>query len=386
MKSPLPKLSAFGTTIFTVMSQWAQEHGAINLSQGFPDFQPDASLLQLYHQALEEGHHQYAPMPGIPALREIIAQKIQNDYQVSYDPAMEITITAGGTQAIFTAMSSVLTTGDEVIVFEPAYDAYAPIADLFGAKLVPIQLFAPAFAIDWGQVKQKVTDKTKLIIINTPNNPTSQIWKEEDFAALAALVEGTGIYVLSDEVYEHVVFDGLSTSSVLRHEMLRNKSFVVASFGKLCHATGWKVGYCVAPKSMMEVFRKIHQYQVFSVHTPAQVALAEYLAKGQVYADLAPFFEAKRNLLHEGLLTTPLRPLPCAGTYFMLADYSQISDLPELDFCKHLTQQYGVATIPISAFYSSPVEQKLIRLCFAKQDHTLERAISCLQKLPKKQV
>jgi methionine aminotransferase len=381
MKRNFPKLSTYGTTIFSVMSQWAQQHNAINLSQGFPDFQPDSRLLNYYQKAIQEGHHQYAPMPGILELREQIASKVALQYSIHYDPATEVTITAGGTQAIFTAMATLLQPGDEVIVFEPAYDAYAPIISLFQAKQVSIPLYAPDFSIDWELVRSNMTDNTKLVIINTPNNPTGRIWTSFDFQQLTQIVEDFDCYVLSDEVYEHVVFDGKKPSSVIQYPSIRERSFVVASFGKLCHATGWKVGYCLAPSDMMEAFRKIHQFQVFSVHTPAQYAIANYLEDPASYQQLADFFEYKRNLLSIGLSKTRLKPLPCEGTYFLLADYSQVSSMTELEFCKYLAAEWGVAGIPVSAFYTSSVEQNLIRFCFAKEEGTILKALAQLEKL-----
>ncbi len=372
------KLPHVGTTIFTVMSQLAARHGAINLSQGFPDYDCPPQLVSLVHQHMQAGQNQYAPMTGVQALREQISAKVAGLYGVDYHPDTEVTVTAGGTQALFTAIATIVRPGDEVIIFEPAYDSYAPSVAVFGGTVKAVSLRAPDFAIDWAEVQRLITEKTRLIIINTPNNPTSRVFSDADFRELIRLTQGTGIYLLSDEVYEHIVFDGQRHLSALQYPQLRERSFIVASFGKLYHITGWKVGYCLAPVPLTSEFRKVHQFNVFSVNTPVQYALADFLRDKDAYLQLGAFFQQKRDYLLSGLSGTPFQPLTCEGTYFLLADYAAISELKEADFCQELTIRYGVATIPVSAFYKKQTSQQVIRICFAKKQETLEAALEKL--------
>ncbi|MFB2118161.1 methionine aminotransferase [Parapedobacter sp. 2B3] len=378
MTPPTSKLPHVGTSIFTQMSQLAAQHGAINLSQGFPDFDCSPRLIELVAHHMRAGHNQYAPMAGVAVLRERIGAKVAATTGADYDPESEITVTAGATQALFTAMASLIRPGDEVILFDPAYDAYAPTIQLFGGIPKPVAVLAPDFTINWQLVGQLMTSKTRLIIINSPNNPTARVLDDADYRELSRLTAGGDCYVLSDEVYEHVVFDGKTHRSAAQYPGLRERAFVVASFGKLYHITGWKVGYCLAPRELMAEFRKAHQFNVFSVNTPIQYALADFLDTPAEYLGLHAFFQAKRDLMLRGLASTRFVPLPCEGTYFLLADYSAISDQPEHAFCRWLTQQHGVAAIPVAAFYTNRVNQGLIRICFAKRQETLERAIERL--------
>ena len=375
MNAPTSKLPNTGTSIFTQMSQLAVQHQAINLSQGFPDFDCPSRLVSLVEYHMRAGHNQYAPMAGVQVLREQISAKAEASYDIFYHPETEITVTAGATQALFTAMATVIHPGDEVIIFEPAYDAYAPSVRVFGGIPKPVALSAPDFAIDWAAVERLVTPKTKLIIINTPNNPTARVFTDADYRKLIRIVYHLDCYLLSDEVYEHIVYDGIQHRSAMQYPELRERAFVVASFGKLYHITGWKVGYCLAPANLMAEFRKVHQFNVFSVNTPVQYALADFLDDKEAYLSLGAFFQQKRDWLLEALSATRFKALACQGTYFLLADYSAISDLPEQTFCQQLTKQYGVATIPISAFYSEAKDQQLIRICFAKRMETLEKAM-----------
>jgi len=327
---------------------------------------------------MRAGHDQYAPMAGVTALRERIAAKVEASSGNCYHPETEITVTAGATQALFTAMAALIRPGDEVILFEPAYDAYSPTVRIFGGIPKPIALLAPDFAIDWQTVAELVTSRTRLIVINSPNNPTARVLDDADYRMLSNIVRRTDCFLLSDEVYEHVVFDGKTHRSAAHYADLRERTFVVASFGKLYHITGWKVGYCLAARDLMAEFRKVHQFNVFSVNTPIQYALADFLGIPDEYRWLHTFFQEKRDLLLHGLAGTPFVPLPCQGTYFLLADYAAISDQSELAFCQWLTRKHSVATIPVSAFYSGAVNQGLIRICFAKREETLERAIEHL--------
>jgi methionine aminotransferase len=378
ISSKFPKL---GTTIFTVMSAMAKEHDAINLSQGFPEYQPDSRLLQAFESALRSGNHQYAPMAGWLPLREAIAAKTEKLYGQNVDPEMEITITAGGTQAIFTAIAAVIHEGDEVIVFAPAYDCYAPAIELVGGRPVFYNLSAPDFKIEWEKVKKLITSKTKLIIINSPHNPTAKVFSPTDLEALEHMVKGTNIMLLSDEVYEHITFDSKPHQSVLSRKLLAERSFVVSSFGKTYHCTGWKVGYVIAPQNLMQEFRKVHQYNVFSVSTPAQVAFAEILKEEDMYLSLSSFYEAKRNFFRDALKASRFGLLDCEGTYFQLASYDQISDAKDVEFAKWLTVEKRVASIPISVFYSHTPDSKVIRFCFAKEEETLKRAAEWLSKI-----
>ncbi len=375
------KLPNTPVSIFSRMSQLAQTHQAVNLSQGFPDFAVAPELIDLVTKYMQEGFNQYAPMPGVLPLRERIAHKYQAITQIEIDPETEITITAGGTQALFTAIGTLIHPGDEVIIFEPAYDSYKPSVEAFGGAVVPIRLFAPDFEIDWEDVRDKITSQTKLIIINNPNNPTGRILTKRDITALEELVDAYGLYVISDEVYEHITYDERKHESILYSPILRERGYVVASFGKVLHATGWKIGYVVACAHLTVEFRKIHQFNVFSVNTPMQLAIADYLSEVNYYATLPVGFQGKRDYLSTALQQTRFKVLPCEGTYFMLLDYSEISVQAELDFAIHLTEKAKVAMIPISSFYSEEINQNLLRICFAKEKATLDRAVDCLLQI-----
>ncbi|MFC3353526.1 methionine aminotransferase [Sphingobacterium zeae] len=375
------KLPHVGTTIFTKMTTLANAHQALNLSQGFPDFEADPRLVKLVTEAMEKGNNQYAPMIGAQALRDAIVKKYDQIYNVEVDATEELTITSGGTQAIFTAIATVVKPEDEVIIFEPAYDCYAPTVELFGGKVVPVRLLAPDFRIDWDYVATLMNSKTRLIIINNPNNPTGKVLGKEELIKLGALLEGTSILLLSDEVYEHIVFDWASSQSVLEIPTLRERSFVVASFGKLLHTTGWKIGYCVAPPQLTHEFRKVHQFNVFSVNAPMQFAIAEYLEDISYIRELSSFFEGKRNLLRDGLKGSRFTILPCEGTYFLNINYSGISNEEEFEFACSLTTQHKIATIPLSAFYKEVTNQQVLRVCFAKKDETLANAIAILNQI-----
>jgi methionine aminotransferase len=378
----LPKV---GTTIFTVMSALAQEHGAVNLGQGFPDFGCDERLLDHVNDAMRAGHNQYPPMTGVPALREAISAKIEAMYGRRYDPAGEITVTAGATQAILTAILAVVRPGDEVIVLEPCYDSYVPNIELAGGKVVFVPLgetgVPGSFRPDIGRIGRAVTPRTRAILINTPHNPSATVWSRADMQALAELLAPTDIVVISDEVYEHMVYDGLAHESVARHPSLAARSFIVSSFGKTYHVTGWKVGYVAAPAPLMAEFRKVHQFNVFTVNTPMQHALARYMADPAPYLQLSAFYQRKRDLIREGLARTRFRVLPSQGSYFQCVDYSAISDLDEAEFCRWLTTEIGVAAIPLSAFYEGGFEQRVVRFCYAKQDTTLHQALERLARL-----
>jgi len=372
------KLPHVGTTIFTVMSKLAQECGAINLSQGFPDFPIDEGLIELVEKAMRDGHNQYAPMSGLPSLRETIAAKVQRLYGFGFDPENEITVTAGGTQAIFTALSAVVLPGDEVIIVDPAYDCYAPTVELFGGTPVHVRL-GTDMKFDADAVKAAITPRTRMLMINTPHNPAGTILRDSDMKRIADMLRGTDIMLLSDEVYEHLVFDKEQHASVVRYPELRERAFVVFSFGKVFHVTGWKMGYVLAPKELMAEYRKVHQFNVFSVNTPMQHALAAYLKDPVNYEGVSSFYEDKRDRFVIGMRTSRFEPLACEGSYFQLADYSRISDEPDTAFAKRLATEFGVAAIPLSPFYKEPPPgQRIIRFCFAKQDGTLDNAIEKL--------
>lgn len=379
IQSKLPQL---GTTIFSVMSALANEHQAINLSQGFPNYDCDPKLIDLVTKYMKKGFNQYAPMPGAPLLNERLCKKIESLYGSSYDPKTELTVTPGATEALFSAIMAFIHPGDEVILIEPAYDSYAPSVRLCGGVVVPYALKAPDWKVDWEAFGQLVTDKTKMIIINTPHNPVGTIFEEEDLQALIKLVEGTDIIVLSDEVYEHMVLDGKEHQSVMRYPELRNRSLAVFSFGKTLHATGWKLGYIVGDEKLMREFRKVHQFNVFSVNTPMQYAIAEYLEDPSVYMNIPNFFQEKRDNFLQLIKESPLKMKPSAGTYYQLADYSAISDEKDTDFAIRMTKEYGVAVIPISVFYTEEIHQNVIRICFAKTDETLEAAAERLSQIP----
>jgi methionine transaminase len=373
LQSRLPRI---GTTIFTVMSQLALKHGAVNLGQGFPDFNCDGRLQQLLHEAVQAGQNQYAPMTGVPALRAAIAAKNATLYGHRYDAESEVTITAGATQAIMASVLALVHPGDEVIVLEPTYDSYVPSIELAGGRPVYVPLDAGrGYAPDWERVRAAITPKTRLVMLNFPHNPTGRTLGPDDLVALERIVSETGVLLLSDEVYEHIVFDGIAHQSLMRSPALAASTVVISSFGKTFHTTGWKVGYACAPAAISAEIRKVHQFMVFAVNTPAQHAFAAYLADPAPYLTLPAFYQAKRDLFVSGLRDTPLRVLPCAGTYFVLADYSALSDATEPEFAQTMIVKYGVAVIPVSVFYDSPTDRRVVRLCFAKKDETLREAL-----------
>ncbi len=374
-------LPQVGTTIFSVMSALAQEHGAINLGQGFPDFDCDPTLVDAVTQAMREGLNQYPPMTGVPALRQRVAAKIAALYGHAYNTESEITITAGATQAILTAVLCCVHPGDEVIVLEPCYDSYAPNVELAGGTVVRVPLTAGAFRPDFNRIAAAISAKTRAIIVNSPHNPSATVWTPAEMQQLAVLLDGTEILLISDEVYEHMVYDGAPHVSASSIPSLAARSFVVSSFGKTYHVTGWKVGYVAAPAALMAEFRKVHQFNVFTVNTPVQHALARYMQDARPYLDLAAFYQAKRDLFRAGLASTRLRLLPSEGSYFQSVDYSAVSDLPEAEFCQWLTREIGVAAIPLSVFYEGGFEQRIARLCFAKKDDTLRTALQRLAKI-----
>lgn len=378
---PLSRLPQVGTTIFTVMSALATEKNAVNLGQGFPDFDCDPRIVDAVAEAMRAGHNQYPPMAGIPRLRQAIADKIAAQYGHRYDWNSEITITAGATQGILTSILCAVHPGDEVIVLEPCYDSYLPAIELAGGTAVPVALDAPAFRIPFDRLAAAITPRTRMIMINTPHNPTGTIWRAEDMQQLADLLAGTDILLLSDEVYEHMVYDGQRHESVSRHPELARRSFVVSSFGKTYHVTGWKVGYVAAPAALAAEFRKVHQFNVFTVNTPMQHGLAEYMTDPRPYLELSAFYQAKRDFFRTGLATTRFKLLPSDGTYFQCVDYSAISDMSEADFAMWLTREIGVAAIPVSAFYSQPRESGVVRFCFAKKEETLALALERLARI-----
>lgn len=375
------KLPRSGTTIFTIMSALANEHKAINLSQGFPDFEVSSELINLVHEKMKSGLNQYAPMPGIQQLRDIISKKVKRLYSAGYDSATEITVTSGGTQAIFTAIMAVVKEGDEVILFDPAYDCYAPAIELAGGIPVSLQLKPPAFSIDWNEVKRTINNRTRMIMINTPHNPTGSILTARDMMQLEKLTKQTDILILSDEVYEHIIFDGYEHQSVMRFPALVDRSFVVFSFGKTFHATGWKCGYVLAPSKLMAEFRKVHQFNVFSVNTPLQHALAEFMSHEKNYSGIETLYAQKRDYFLNLMKSSRFKPLACYGSYFLLFDYSKISNEKDTEFAKRLTVEHGVASIPVSVFYKNPPHKKLLRFCFAKKDETLKAAAERLCKV-----
>jgi len=375
------KLPGTATSIFSVMSQLAAEHNAINLSQGFPDYDCDPKLIDLVADAMKNGHNQYAPMTGLPALRELVANKVNTQYGSDYNPETEITITAGGTQAIFTALTACIQAGDEVIIFEPAYDAYAPIIKSLGGLVKSYEMAPPDYDIDWEMFKKLFTSSTKMIILNSPHNPTGTVLKEKDVQALIKLTKNTDVLILSDEVYEHLIYDGQKHLSLALYPELKERAFIVASFGKLLHATGWKTGYCLAPANLMKEFRKIHQFNVFSVNTPMQVGIANYLQDPSTYLGLAGFFQEKRDLFRAMLEQTKFKLLPCEGSYFQCVTYSHFSDEDDTAIAKRLITDFGVASIPVSAFYMRNTDHGVLRFCFAKKQDTLEKAVERLMKL-----
>jgi len=375
------KLPAVGTTIFTVMSALAAEKNAVNLGQGFPDFDCDARLTQEVTRAMGSGFNQYPPMPGIPALRSAIAAKIEALYGHAYSAADEITVTAGATQAIITAVLAVVRPGDEVIVLEPCYDSYVPNIELAGGTVVRVPLTPGTFRPDFDRIGAAIGPRTRAIIINTPHNPSATVWTETEMRQLEALLEPTDVFVISDEVYEHMVYDGARHQSAARFPALAARSFIVSSFGKTYHVTGWKVGFVAAPAPLTAEFRKVHQFNVFTVNTPMQHALAAYMADPAPYLELPAFYQRKRDLFAQGLAATRLRLLPSEGTYFQCVDISAVSDLSEAEFCLWLTREVGVAAIPLSAFYGDGFDQRVVRFCFAKKDETLRTALERLARL-----
>ncbi len=379
--SILSKLPDVGTTIFTVMSQLAAQYDAVNLGQGFPDFRMNPTLHELVAKAMRDGANQYVHMNGYPLLRQKLAAKVQQLYATAVDAETDITITPGGTYAIYTALTTVLQPGDEVIVFEPAYDSYIPNIEINGAVAVRIALNYPDYSIPWEEVKQKITSKTRMIMINSPHNPTGAVLSAADMQALAGLVEGTNIMILSDEVYEHLIFDGLTHESILRYPELLKRSFVCFSFGKTYHCTGWKLGYCISSPELMKEFRKVHQFNCFTCDTPKQVALAAYLDDAQAYLELGTQIQQKRDYFRKQMEQTPFQCIPSHGSYFECYSYKAISDEPDMVFAKRLTSEYGVATIPVSAFYKDGKDDKVIRFCFAKQEATLDKAIEKLFRI-----
>jgi methionine aminotransferase len=376
--SKLPKV---GTTIFTVMSQLAAEVGAVNLGQGFPDFAVPDRLMEALARAMRDGRNQYAPMPGLPALREAIADKTLSCYGVRPDADAEITVTSGASEAIFDALLAVVRAGDEVVVLDPAYDLYEPAVELAGGRCVHVPLSPHDFSVDWDRLTDAVTPRTRMIVVNSPHNPTGATWTADDVERLAALTRGTDVLVLSDEVYEHMVFDGQRHESVLRHAELAARTFVVSSFGKTYHCTGWRMGYCVAPRALTAELRKVHQYNTFAGFTPAQWAFAEMLREQpQYHEELSAFYEEKRDHFAAQLERTRFRPLPVPGGYFQVVDYSRVSDLPDAEFARWLCTTHGIASIPLSPFYGeAPGGQRLVRLCFAKHQETLDAGIARLE-------
>ncbi len=371
------KLPAVGTTIFTVMSRLAADCGAINLSQGFPDFAADAALVDAVARHMREGRNQYAPMQGVPALRQAIAAKFHHFYGATYDPDTDITITSGGTEALFDAIAAIVRPGDEVIVIEPCYDSYVPAIELNGGTAVVARMGLGDFRVDWDDVRRAISPRTRLLILNSPHNPSGTAFRDEDIDALRRVLEGTGALVLADEVYEHIIFDGRPHLSVARYPELAARSFIVGSFGKTFHTTGWKVGYCVAPPSLTAEFRKVHQFVTFATNTPVQHALAEF-TRTEALAALAPFYQAKRDYFLSLMNGSRFKPLPCEGSYFQLMDYSAISDEDDEAFAVWMTKTCGVASIPLSPFLYRQKAPRVVRFCFAKKESTLEAAAARL--------
>jgi methionine aminotransferase len=384
MDSPLSissKLPKSGTSIFSVMSALANKQNAINLSQGFPSFDCNTHLKELVNKYIQDKKNQYAPMHGILALREAIAKKTEELYSAKYNPETEITLTAGATQAIYTAISALINEGDEVIVFEPAYDCYVPAIELNGGKAVYAQLKFPNYKVDWDEVKKLVKRQTKMIIINTPNNPTGSIFTAADMAKLEKIVKNTDIIILSDEVYEHIIFDKFEHQSVARYPKLAERSVIVSSFGKTFHTTGWKIGYVVAPEKLMIEFRKVHQFLVFSVNTPIQYAYADFLQLKEEYLGLGKFYQEKRDYFLQQIKGSRFEPLPCSGTYFQLLKYNKISKEKDTEIAKKFTIENKIASIPVSVFYHKPTDHNVLRFCFAKDKETLEKAGAILKKI-----
>ncbi len=381
LKTKLPRV---GTTVFSVMSALATQHNAINLGQGFPDFECDPHLIDAVSEAMRQGHNQYPLMTGVPQLRERVADKMAAIHGVRYDPQTEVTITSGATQGILSSILAVVRAGDEVIVLEPCYDSYSPNIELAGGLPVPVRLKSGSFDVDWDALSAAITSRTRAIIVNSPHNPSGRVWTAVDWDRLAELIGGREIWVLSDEVYEHMVFDQKDHVSAARHPLIRDRAFVISSFGKTFHVTGWKIGTVCAPAQLTAEFRKVHQYTVFTANSAMQHGIATYLADAGPYLNLPAFYQAKRDRFAAGLVATPLRLLPCEGSYFQCVSYADVPvlrDLSERECCEWLTREIGVTPIPVSAFYSSPAEQQTIRFCFAKRDATLDAALARLAAL-----
>lgn len=374
----ISKLPKIGTNIFTKMSAMANEYNAINLAQGFPEFDSGADLFKLVNQKMSAGFNQYAPMAGTIQLREAIAEKVSHTYGANYHPETEVTVTSGATEAIYAAITATINEGDEVIIFTPAYDCYEPAISLAGGKTIAVPLQHPNYSIDWAYVKKVLTRKTRMIILNTPHNPTGATITQKDIKQLKQLVKGTDIVILSDEVYEHIVYDNQPHLSMSADKELAERSFVVASFGKTFHNTGWKLGYCVAPENLMEEFKKVHQFVVFSVNTPMQLAMAEYIKDVSRYESLSLFYQEKRDYFRNAITGSKWELLPCSGTYFQLLGYKNISKLDDVAFAEKLTKETGVASIPTSVFYHNPTDHKVLRFCFAKHNNTIDEAVELL--------
>ena len=377
MDTPLPvtsKLPDVGVSIFAVQTRLANEHKAINLSQGFPDFDCDPALVEAVAKAMRDGHNQYAPMPGVLALREAIAEKVQQVYGPAFDPATEVVVTSGATAGLYATLTTFVRPGDEVILFEPCYDSYVPVIRLSGGTPVFVSLRYPDFRVDWAEVRRAITPRTRAILVNTPHNPTGTMWSADDMRELASIVDGTDILLIGDEVYEHIIFDGRRHESLLRYPELRSRAVVISSFGKTFHTTGWKVGYCVAPQALMAEVIRVHQFMTFTVHTASQIAFAEFVRKDPGASTLAPFYQRKRDLFLELTAGSRFRPLPCAGTYFQLFDYSAISQERDREIAHRLIVEHRVASIPVSAFLYKDPGGPVLRFCFAKKDETLRAA------------
>lgn len=375
------KLPQVGTTIFTVMSQLATQYNAVNLSQGFPDYECSTELMDLVDHYLKAGYNQYAPMAGLMTLRERIVEKQEKLHQALYHPETEITITAGGTQALFASIACIIRPEDEVIIFEPSYDSYAPAVRLFGGVVRAIELNAPDYTINWDEVKRLINRQTRMIILNNPNNPTGRVLEENDIQKLIEISKDSNILILSDEVYEHLIYDGKKHLSLSKYPELKERSFIVASFGKLLHATGWKVGYCLAPENLMKEFRKVHQFEVFSVNSFMQYAIADFLQNEDNYLEISNLFQKKKDFFHNLMSQTRFDLLNCYGSYFQTVQYKRISDEKDSDIAMRLIKDFGVACIPVSAFYSKGTDQHVLRFCFAKKNETLEKAVNSLMKV-----
>jgi methionine aminotransferase len=378
---PQSKLPDVGVTIFTIMSKLANDHNAINLSQGFPDFDVHPDLITLVDKFIRFGHNQYAPMQGVQALRESISEKVFELYHARYIPESEITVTSGATEALFAAISAVVHHGDEVIVLEPAFDSYVPVIKLNGGIPVYVEYRFPDYRIDWNEVENALSHKTRLIILNSPHNPTGAVFTAEDLSALKTILRETNVFILSDEVYEHIIFDNIRHESISRHPELVERSFVISSFGKTYHTTGWKIGYCLAPEPLSKEFQRVHQFLTFASNTPIQYAYAQFMENKDIYLNLSSFYQQKRDTFLSLIKHSRFNSLPCHGTYFQMLDYSSISEESDVEFSKKMTIDHGVASIPPSVFYHNQTDHKVLRFCFAKKDETLEKAAERLCKI-----